>query len=73
MNPPPLAVLAGGGAIQSNASKQKASPAGERERLSFKREFESGDGYQALLCALLPLALGFWVFRRKQNDFIYYL
>lgn len=25
------------------------------------------------LCALLPLALGFWVFRRKQNDFIYYL
>ena len=25
------------------------------------------------LCALLPLVLGFWVFRRKQNDFIYYL
>ena len=25
------------------------------------------------LCAALPLAAGFWVFRRKQNDFIYYL
>ncbi len=25
------------------------------------------------LCALLPLAAGLWVFRRKQNDFIYYL
>ena len=24
-------------------------------------------------CALISLALGFWVFRRKQNDFIYYL
>ncbi len=25
------------------------------------------------VCALGPLALGFWVFRRKQNAFIYYL
>ena len=24
-------------------------------------------------CALIPLALGFWIFRRRQNDFIYYL
>ena len=24
-------------------------------------------------CALIPLVLGFWIFRKRQNDFIYYL